>query len=99
MHGWLETSFQSDLARALWAPWGLRPGLDLEAAFSRQMGQMIGFALEAADPQIVRLGAARMGWALLAITTGHGGSIRTGAEFTRVTTDKGRATGLELARG
>ncbi|WP_288947828.1 NAD(P)/FAD-dependent oxidoreductase [uncultured Paracoccus sp.] len=99
MRGWLETSFQSDLARAVWAPWCLHAGLGPEAAFSGQMGQIIGFALEAAGAPIIKGGAARMAQALLAIITEHGGSIRTNAEVARITTTQGRATGIELAGG
>jgi phytoene dehydrogenase-like protein len=99
MRGWLETSFQSDLSRALWAPWCLHAGLGPEAAFSGQMGQVIGFALEAASAPVVKGGAANMVRALVAIIEEHGGRVRTSAEVAEITVERGRATGLVLADG
>src|SRR5262245_1683121 len=43
--GWLETSYRSDLSRALWAPWVLHAGLAPEDAFSGQIAKVIAFAL------------------------------------------------------
>ncbi|MGI3171089.1 phytoene desaturase family protein [Pseudooceanicola sp. C21-150M6] len=99
MRGWLETSFDSDLTRALWAPWCLHAGLGPEAAFSGQMGQVIGFALEAAGAPVVKGGAAQMVRALAAIIEEHGGSVTCNAEVTDITTDRDRVTGLTLASG
>lgn len=103
MRGWCETSFDSDLSRALWAPWCLHAGLGPEASFSGKMGQVIGFALELAGAPVVKGGAARMVEALSAIITEHGGTIRTSAEVARVTVTRerggDRATGIELASG
>jgi phytoene dehydrogenase-like protein len=99
MRGWLETSFDSDLTRALWAPWCLHAGLGPETAFSGQMGQVIGFALEAAGAPIVKGGAAEMVRGLLAIIEEHGGSVRTSAEVREIRIEGGEATGLVLTSG
>lgn len=99
MRGWLETSFEGDLSRALWAPWCLHAGLGPEAAFSGQMGQVIGFALEAASAPVVKGGAANMVRGLIAIIKENGGTVRTSAEVVEITSSKGRATGVRLASG
>ena len=51
---WLEGGYQSELTRALWAPWVLHAGLGPEDAFSGQIAKVIGFALEAAGAPIVK---------------------------------------------
>ncbi|MGO4853056.1 phytoene desaturase family protein [Phaeovulum sp. W22_SRMD_FR3] len=99
MRGWLETSFDSDLSRALWAPWCLHAGLGPEAAFSGQMGQVIGFALEAAGAPVVKGGAAQMVRALSAIIIENGGSIRTSADVAEIVVSGGKARGLRLTSG
>ncbi|WP_428929375.1 phytoene desaturase family protein [Marinibacterium sp. SX1] len=99
MRGWLETSFESEISRALWAPWCLHAGLGPEAAFSGQMGQVIGFALEAASAPVVKGGAANMVRGLVAIIEENGGQLRTGAEVAAIRVDNGRTTGVELASG
>lgn len=99
MRGWLETSFDGDLTRALWAPWCLHAGLGPEAAFSGQMGQVIGFALEAAGAPVVKGGAARMVRGLVAIIEENGGTVRCGAEVAEITTSGDRVTGLVLTGG
>ena len=99
MRGWLETSFQGELSRAIWAPWCLHAGLGPEAAFSGQMGQVIGFALEAAAAPVVKGGAANMVRGLVAIIEEHGGTVRTGAEVAEVMISAGRAKGVRLSDG
>ncbi|MEY8839039.1 phytoene desaturase family protein [Cribrihabitans sp. XS_ASV171] len=99
MRGWLETSFGSDLTRALWAPWCLHAGLGPETAFSGQMGQVIGFALEAASAPIVKGGAANMVRGLVAIIEENGGTVQTGANVEEILVTNGRAVGLRLSDG
>lgn len=99
MRGWLETSFASELNRALWAPWCLHAGLGPEASFSGQMGQVIGFALELAGAPVVKGGAANMVRGLIAIIQEHGGTVRTGADVAEIVIVNGKATGVKLASG
>lgn len=99
MRSWLESAFENDLSRALWAPWCLHAGLGPEAAFSGQMGKVIGFALEAASAPVIKGGAANMVRGLIAIIEEHGGSVRTSAEVAEITREGDRATGLRLASG
>ncbi|SEL09574.1 phytoene desaturase family protein [Pacificibacter marinus] len=99
MRNWLETSFDSDLNRALWAPWCLHAGLGPESTFSGQMGQVIGFALEAASAPVIKGGAAEMVRGLIAIIEEHDGSVRTSAEVAKITLTQNKATGLVLTSG
>ncbi|MFC3612637.1 phytoene desaturase family protein [Lutimaribacter marinistellae] len=99
MRGWVETSFSSDLSRAIWAPWCLHAGLGPEAAFSGQMGQVIGFALEAAGAPIIKGGSANMVRGLVAIIEENGGIVRTGANVDEIMVSNRRAVGLRLSDG
>jgi phytoene dehydrogenase-like protein len=97
--GWLETSYKSDLSRALWAPWVLHAGLGPEDAFSGQIAKVIAFALEAAGAPIVKGGAQNLLAAFEALIKEKGGEIRTGADVASVIVEGGRATGVRLASG
>ncbi|HEY6632655.1 MAG TPA: NAD(P)/FAD-dependent oxidoreductase [Rhizobiaceae bacterium] len=97
--GWLETSYESELARALWAPWCLHAGLAPEDAFSGQIARVIAFALEAAGAPIVKGGAKNLLAAFEALITEKGGEIRTGADVGSVIVEGGRATGVRLTSG
>ncbi|WP_417259600.1 phytoene desaturase family protein [Celeribacter sp.] len=99
MRGWLETSFQDELTRALWAPWCLHAGLGPEAAFSGQMGQVIGFALEAAGAPVIKGGTADMVRGLIAIIEENGGAVHTRTEVANITVRNGIATGITLGDG
>ena len=78
--GWLESSYQSETSRALWAPWVLHAGLGPEDAFSGQIAKVIAFALEAAGAPIVKGGARNLLAAFEALIRERGGVIRTGAD-------------------
>ncbi|QDL92670.1 NAD(P)/FAD-dependent oxidoreductase [Paroceanicella profunda] len=108
MRSWLESSYRSELTRALWAPWGLHAGLGPEAAFSGQMGRIIAFALEAAGAPIVKGGAANLTAAFRRLIEEQGGEIRTGADVAEirvsaraggVNSGTARARGVMLAGG
>lgn len=97
---WLEPNYQSDLFRALMAPWVLHTGLGPESAYSGQMAKVIAFALEAAGAPIVKGGAGAILTAFEKLIRDHGGEIRVNADVTEVTVDEsGRATGVVLASG
>lgn len=97
--GWLETGYQSDLTRALLAPWVLHTGLTPEATTSGQMGKVIAFALEAAGAPIAKGGAARIVRAFQALIEEKGGTLRTGAGVEEITVRDGRVTGVRLTSG
>jgi phytoene dehydrogenase-like protein len=96
---WLESSYESDLNRALWAPWSLHAGIGPEDAFSGQIAKVIAFALEAAGAPIVKGGAQNLLSAFEALIRERGGEIRTGADVTEVIVEGGKATAVRLASG
>lgn len=97
---YLETSYRSEVTRALWAPWVLHTGLGPESAYSAQMAKVIGFAIELAGCPIVKGGAANLVRAFERLITDHGGTIRTGADVTTIIEGAGgRAGGVTLASG
>lgn len=97
--GWLESTYQSDTIRALWAPWVLHAGLGPEDAFSGQIAKVIAFALEAAGAPIVKGGARNLLAAFEALIRERGGEIRTGADVAAIVQTNGRAAGVQLASG
>jgi len=97
--GWLETSYQSPLVQALWAPWVLHCGLTPESTYSGKMGQVVAFALEAAGAPVVKGGSGRAVAAFRALIEEKGGTIRTGAEADRILVKDGRVTGVALTSG
>jgi phytoene dehydrogenase-like protein len=98
--GWLETHYQSDVVRALFAPWVLHAGLGPESAYSGQMAKVIAFALEAAGAPIVKGGAKNALAAFERLIRDQGGEILVGADVERILVDeKGGARGVRLAGG
>lgn len=99
VRGWLESSYQSPLVQALWAPWVLHCGLTPESAYSAQMGKVIAFALQAAGAPIAKGGSAAVVRAFVALIRENGGTLRTGADVAEITTKDGHVTGVHLADG
>jgi len=97
--GWLETSYQSPLMQALWAPWVLHTGLTPESTYGGQMGKVIAFALEAAGAPVVKGGSAAAVRAFVALIEETGGEVRTGADVERIMALGGKVTGVRLATG
>lgn len=97
--GWLETTYQSHMVQALWAPWVLHTGLTPESTYSGQMGKVIAFALEAAGAPVVKGGAAAAVGAFTGLITEKGGEIRTGADVERILVTDGKVTGVRLTTG
>jgi phytoene dehydrogenase-like protein len=96
---WLETRYESELTRALLAPWVLHAGLGPENAFSGEIGRVIAFALEAAGAPIAKGGAGKAVAAFEALVREQGGEVRTGADVTDVVVSDGQANGVRLASG
>lgn len=99
MRGWVETSFESETTRALFAPWALHCGLNVEAAYSGQMGRVIAFALEAAGAPVARGGAAQAARAFVRLIEEKGGEIRLNADVDRIIVHDGKVAGVRLADG
>lgn len=96
---WLETRYESELVRALLAPWVLHAGLGPESAFAGEIGRVIAFALEAAGAPIVKGGAARAVEAFEGLIRAQDGQVRTSADVAEVVVSDGNASGVKLASG
>ncbi|MGO9358567.1 MAG: phytoene desaturase family protein [Xanthobacteraceae bacterium] len=98
--GYLETTYQSDAIRALWAPWVLHTGLGPESAYSAEMAKVIAFAIELAGCPIAVGGARNLLAAFERLIADQGGVIRTNADVVRIVQGPGgRAAGVTLASG
>ncbi len=97
--GWLETTYSSDLVRALHAPWVLHCGLTPESTYSGQMGKVIAFALEAAGAPILKGGAGAGVAAFRALIEEKGGEIRCNADVDRIILRGDKVQGVALASG
>jgi phytoene dehydrogenase-like protein len=96
---WLTTTFRSERAHGLLAPWVLHTGLGPDAAASGFMTRVIAFAVEAGGMPIPRGGGARLVDALVRLIEDHGGTCQTGQDVERVVVSGGRATGVRLTDG
>jgi len=96
---WLESSYRSDEAHALWAPWTLHAGIGPDDAFSGQIAKVIAFAVEAAGASIVKGGGKNLLAAFETLIKERGGEIRTNADVASIITENGRATSVRLASG
>jgi phytoene dehydrogenase-like protein len=96
---WLTTTFRSERAHGLLAPWVLHTGLGPDAAASGFMTRVIAFAIEAGGTPIPRGGGARLVDALVRLIEDHGGTCQTGQDVERIVVSGGRATGVRLTDG
>jgi phytoene dehydrogenase-like protein len=96
---WLTTTFRSEGAHGLLAPWVLHTGLGPDAAASGFMTRVIAFAIEAGGMPVPRGGGARLVDALVRLIRDHGGVCETGRDVERVLVKSGRATGVRLVGG
>lgn len=96
---WLETDFQSDLLRALLAPWVLHCGLGPESAMSGLMAQVVAMSLEGVGLPLVQGGNANTVRAFRQLIEAKGGRMLTDADVAEVMVQRGRAVGVRLADG
>jgi phytoene dehydrogenase-like protein len=96
---WLESTFASERAHGLLAPWVLHTGLGPDAAASGFMTQVIAVAVQEGGMPIPRGGGARLADALVQLIRDHGGVCETGRDVERVLVRQGRAVGVRLADG
>jgi phytoene dehydrogenase-like protein len=99
MRGWLDSRFESETTKALFAPWALHCGLTVENAYSGAMGRVIAFALEAAGAPVVKGGSGRAAQAFAALIAEKGGQVRCNADVDRILVHNGRVSGVRLADG
>jgi phytoene dehydrogenase-like protein len=96
---WLTSTFASERAHGLLAPWVLHTGLGPDAAGSGFMTQVIGFAVQEGGMPIPRGGGARLVEALVRLIEDHGGSCETGRDVERVLVEEGGARGVRVRGG
>jgi len=91
---WLETTFASERAHGVLAPWVLHTGLGPDAAASGYMAQVIAVAVQEGGMPIPRGGGAVLVDALVACIREWGGTCETGVHVSRVFAD-----GVQTADG
>jgi phytoene dehydrogenase-like protein len=96
---WLTSTFRSDRAHGLLAPWVLHTGLGPDAAASGFMTRVIAFAIEAGGMPIPRGGGGRLVDALRKLIEDHGGVCENDRDVEQVLVADGRATAVRLAGG
>jgi phytoene dehydrogenase-like protein len=98
--GYLEATYQSEVVRALWAPWVPHTGLGPESAYSAAMAKVIAFAIEAAGCPIAIGGAKTLITTFERLIVDQGGAVRPNADVMRIIPGPGpRAVDVELASG
>ena len=96
---WTTSTFVSDRAHGLLAPWVLHTGLGPESAVSGFMTQVIACAIQLGGMPVPVGGGVRLVDALAGIVRDAGGELRTGADVERIVVTDGRAAGVVLADG
>src|SRR5207248_10480140 len=96
---WLETTFASERAHGVLAPWVLHTGLGPDAAASGFMTQVIAVAVQEGGMPIPRGGGAKLADALVQLIRDHGGTCETGVDVERVLVQSGRAVGVRTGAG
>jgi phytoene dehydrogenase-like protein len=94
---WLETTFASEQARGVLAPWVLHTGLGPDAATSGFMTQVIAVAVQEGGMPIPRGGGARLADALVRLIQDNGGVCETGQDVERIVVRSGRAAGVRAS--
>src|SRR5438477_103773 len=96
---WLETTFASERAHGVLAPWVLHTGLGPDQATSGFMTQVIAVAVQEGGMPVPRGGGAKLAEALVQLIRDHGGTCETGVDVERVLVQSGRAVGVRTGAG
>jgi len=96
---WLETTFASERAHGVLAPWVLHTGLGPDQAASGFMAQVIAVAVQEGGMPVPRGGGAKLADALVQLIRDHGGTCETDRDVERVLVRSGRAVGVRLTDG
>ena len=96
---WVSTTFESEAAHGVLAPWVLHTGLGPDQATSGFMTQVIGAALQLGGMPVPVGGGVRLVDALAGIVTDAGGEVRLSADVRQILVANGRATGVRLTDG
>jgi phytoene dehydrogenase-like protein len=81
---WLETTFGSERAHGLLAPWVLHTGLGPDAAASGYMAQVIAVAVQEGGMPIPRGGGQKLADALVGLIRENGGTCETSVHVAQV---------------
>jgi phytoene dehydrogenase-like protein len=81
---WLETTFRSERAHGLLAPWVLHTGLGPDAAASGYMAEVIAVAVQEGGMPIPVGGGQKLPDALVSLIEANGGTCETGVHVERV---------------
>src|SRR4029077_18053724 len=95
----LETTFASERAHGVLAPWVLHTGLGPDQATSGFMTQVIAVAVQEGGMPVPRGGGAKLAEALVQLIRDRGGVCETEQDVERVLVRQGRAVGVRLAGG
>jgi phytoene dehydrogenase-like protein len=96
---WTGSTFASERAHGLLAPWVLHTGLGPDNAVSGFMTQVIACALQLGGLPVPVGGGVKLVDALAAIVTDADGVVRTNAHVERIVVSNGKAIGVTLADG
>src|SRR5205814_8470271 len=96
---WLETTFASERAYGVLAPWVLHTGLGPDQATSGFMTQVIAVAVQEGGMPVPRGGSAKLPDALDRLIRDHGGACEPGCDAEAVLVRSRRATGVRVAIG
>jgi phytoene dehydrogenase-like protein len=96
---WLETTFASERAHGVLAPWVLHTGLGPDQATSGFMTQVIAVAVQEGGMPVPRGGGAKLVDALVQLIRDRGGVCETDRDVERVLVRSGRAVGVRLTDG
>ena len=96
---WLETTFASERAHGVLAPWVLHTGLGPDQATSGFMTQVIAVAVQEGGMPVPRGGGAKLADALVQLIRDHGGVCENDRDVERVLVRSGRAVGVRLTDG
>lgn len=96
---WLERDFESDLTRALMAPWVLHAGLGPDDAYSGLMGKVIMGAIGMTNLPVVKGGSANLVAAFRTVIEANGGEFVTGADVEAIRVVRRKATSVTTSDG
>ncbi|KRF67249.1 hypothetical protein ASG99_16640 [Bacillus sp. Soil768D1] len=91
----LDQHFESDLIKALFAPWILHTGLGPNDAAGNIMMQVLVFSLEAAGMPIPKGGGDQLVKALMKIVENNGGEFITNANVKKIVVENGVIKGVQ----
>jgi len=96
---WLETTFASERAHGVLAPWVLHTGLGPDQAVSGFMTQVIAVAVQEGGMPVPRGGGAKLADALVQLIRDRAGVCELDRDVERVLVRSGRAVGVRLTDG